>query len=371
LQGVIVAHTSLGDVRGGEGFFHYRQYDAVELARHRTLDDVWALFVDGALPATTAERATFAAEVAALRVLPREVAAVLPAIARSSSPVDALRTAISLFASVRGMRPVLDLDPLARRADALAIAAVTPVLVAALHRARQGLAPVAPRDDLGAAANLLWMTTGREPPADHARALERYLVATIDHGFNASTFTARVVASTGADVGACVVAALGALSGPLHGGAPSRALELLDEIRSPERARGVVTEQVLAGGRVMGFGHAVYRTEDPRSRLLRETAVALGGPLVDLALEVEHTVVEVLAELKPGRRLYANVEFYAGVVMSTVGVEPDLFTPVFASSRVIGWTANVLEQALDPKIIRPSARYDGPPPPQPIPPLVA
>jgi citrate synthase len=213
------------------------------------------------------------------------------------------------------------------------------------------------------------MLTGEEPEPGRADAIKHYLVSTIDHGFNASTFTARVIASTGADMGACVTGAIGALSGPLHGGAPSRALDLLDEIGSPERARPVVTEKVVSGERIMGFGHAVYTTDDPRSLMLKEVAQRLGGPLVDLATQVEETVVAVLAELKPGRHLYANVEFYAGVVMSLCGVPPEMFTPTFASSRVIGWTANILEQAADSKIIRPSARYVGPPPPQPVPPL--
>jgi citrate synthase len=367
LRGVVVTDTEIGDVRGEEGFFHYRQYSAIELAATRPFDDVWRLLVDGELPRDVSERERFAAEVTSGRGIPGGVRAALPAIAAASSPLDGLRTALSLVASSHGLRPVLDLDHEARRRDALVVAAVTPTLVAALHRVRHGHEPVEPRPDLGTAANLLWMLHGTEPDAAAVRALEQYLIATIDHGFNASTFTARVVASTGADVGACVVAAIGALSGPLHGGAPSRALDLLDEIGEPGRARDVVTAKVLAGERIMGFGHAVYRTDDPRSLMLREIARHLGGPLVDLALEVERTVVDVLAELKPGRRLRTNVEFYAGVVMATCGIPRELFTPTFASSRVVGWVANVLEQAADPTMIRPAARYIGPRPPAPVP----
>ncbi len=239
----------------------------------------------------------------------------------------------------------------------------------ALYRLRSGDDVVPPRRDLGHAANYLWMLTGSEPSAGAVEALERYLIATIDHGFNASTFTARVIASTGADMGAGVVGAIGALSGPLHGGAPSRALDLLDEIGTSERAREIVAAKVTAGERIMGFGHAVYRTEDPRSRLLREVARGIGGPLADLAVAVEQAVVDVLAELKPGRELYANVEFYAGVVMAACGIPRSMFTPTFASSRVIGWSAHLLEQAQDPRIIRPSVRYVGPQPPQPVEPL--
>jgi citrate synthase len=367
LRGVVVTDTEIGDVRGEEGFFHYRQYSAIELAATRPFDDVWQLLVDGALPGDVAERERFAADVAPWRIIPDVVRPTLPAIATASSSLDGLRTALSLVASSHGLRPVLDLGHDERRRDALAVAAVTPTLVTALHRLRHGHEPVEPRDDLGTAANLLWMLHAAEPDAPAVRALEQYLIATIDHGFNSSTFTARVVASTGADVGASVVAAIGALSGPLHGGAPSRALDLIDEIGTPDRARDVVTAKVLAGERIMGFGHAVYRTDDPRSVMLREIARHLGGPLVDLALEVERTVVDFLAELKPGRRLRTNVEFYAGVVMATCGIPREMFTPAFASSRVVGWVANVLEQAADPAIIRPSARYIGPRPPAPVP----
>lgn len=370
LKGVEVTETSVGDVRGAEGFYHYRQYSAIDLATRRPFEDAWMLLVDGRLPTTRRERDAFFAATAELRTIPSEVQRVLPEIASCSAPLEGLRSALSLAAAARGCRPVFDLDPATRRADALFVGALTPTLLAALHRLGHGDEIVPPRHDLGHGANYLWMLTGTEPAPEQVRAIERYLVATLDHGFNASTFTARVIASTGADLGACVTGAIGALSGPLHGGAPSRALDLLDEIGAPERARQVVTRKVLAGERIMGFGHAVYRTEDPRSRLLRDEARALGGPVAELALTVEQTVVDVLAEYKPGRELYANVEFYAGVVMAACGIPPEMFTPTFAASRMIGWTANILEQATDPKIIRPSARYVGPTPPRPVEPLV-
>jgi len=365
---VVVTETEIGDVRGGEGFYHYRQYSAVDLARSRPVEDVWRLLIDGELPASATGRAGFCAEIRPLWAIPKATADALPAIAQTTEhPLNGLRTALSMAAEERGCRPLYDLKPHERRADALFVAAVTPTILTALHRLRSGQRPVGPRDDLDYAANYLWMLTGREPSAAHAAAVRRYLISTIDHGFNASTFTARVIASTGADMGACIAGAIGALSGPLHGGAPSRALDLLNEIGEAGRARAVVAGKVTRGERIMGFGHAVYTTTDPRSEMLKETAQGLGGPLADLAVEVEQTVVDVLAELKPGRHLYANVEYYAGVVMALCGVPPEMFTPTFASSRVIGWSANVLEQAEDPKIIRPSARYVGPPPPQPIP----
>jgi len=378
LKGVVITDTEVGDVRGAEGFYHYRQYSAVDLAASRPLEDVWQLLVDGHLPTSVAERSRFREEVAPLRRLPPALAEVLPAIARAGEPLDGLRTALSLAAEAEGMRPTIDLSPAERRADALLLCAVTPTVLCALHRLRNGREPIGPDDELGWAANYLWMLSGRRPPAAHAAALGQYLVSTIDHGFNASTFTARVVASTGADLGACVVAAVGALSGPLHGGAPSRALALLDTMGGVDvldladpiaRVDAVVRPMIEAGDKIMGFGHAVYRTDDPRSLLLRDLARRLGGRQAELGELVEQRVIELLAELKPGRGLRTNVEFYAGIVMDACGVPRSMFTPTFASSRVIGWCANVLEQAADNKIIRPSARYVGPPAPQPVPAL--
>ncbi|MGW3128437.1 citrate synthase [Streptomyces sp. NPDC001123] len=364
LAGVVVTDTEVGDVRGSEGFYHYRQYSAVELARTRGFEDVWHLLIHGDLP-DPERAAAFTAETAALRRLPAEVGTALPAVAAASGtsgPLAGLRTALSLLGAARGFRPVYDIDADRRRADTVAACAAVPTLLTALYRLGQGLDPVEPREDLSYAANYLYMLTGVEPDPRRARAVEQYLISTIDHGFNASTFTARVIASTGADVAACLVGAVGALSGPLHGGAPSRALDTLDAIATPDRIDPWIRERVLAGDRVMGFGHAVYRTEDPRSRMLREIAQEFGGSRVEFAVEVERHVERILAELKPGRELHTNVEFYAGVVMELCGLPREMFTPTFAAGRAIGWSANILEQATDSKIIRPVARYVGPEP---------
>ncbi|MFE4831149.1 citrate synthase [Streptomyces sp. NPDC056672] len=369
LAGVVVTDTALGDVRGSEGFYHYRQYSAVELARSRGFEDVWHLMFHGELP-DAAGRAAFMERTAALRRLPEDVAAALPVIARSSArsgPLAGLRTALSLFGASAGLRPLYDIGVGRRRTDALAACAAVPTMLTALYRLGRGLEPVAPREDLPYAANYLHMLTGTEPDPARARAVERYLISTIDHGFNASTFTARVIASTGADLAACLAGAVGALSGPLHGGAPSRALDTLDAIGTVDRIDPWIRERVLAGDRIMGFGHPVYRTEDPRSRMLRGIAEEFGGPLVGFAVQVEARVEAILAELKPGRELHTNVEFYAGVVMELCGLPREMFTPTFAAARVVGWSANILEQAEDSKIIRPAARYAGPPPPQPVP----
>jgi citrate synthase len=370
LEGVVVAETGVGDVRGLEGFYHYRQYDAVALAKSRPLEDIWRLIFDGALPATTTERDAFAAEVRPVRAVPESVFRVLPAIAAADEtfvPLDAVRTAMSLLGSASGFRPSLDIDRRELRANALQVCATLPTLITALWRLRRGLEPVAPHPTLGYAANYLFMMHGEVPAPEHAAAVEKYLISTIDHGFNASTFTARVITSTGADLGAAIVGAIGALSGPLHGGAPSRALDMLDQIGTADRAEAWLRAAVEHGDRLMGFGHRVYKTDDPRSLMLREVAESLGGEKMELARHIEATAIDVLAELKPGRKLYTNVEFYAGIVMDSCGVPRELFTPTFASSRAIGWCAHILEQAADNRLIRPSAHYRGAPPPQPVP----
>jgi citrate synthase len=364
LKGVVVAETELGDVRGTEGFYHYRQYSAPELAEKRSFEDVWQLLIDGDL----GDSSGFAAEVAPLRVLPAAVADVLPAIVASvTTPVAALRTAISLLAGNEDLPASLDIERAELRREALRLSAAVPTLIAAIHRLRNGLEPVAPRADLGYAANYLWMIHGVEEEAEFVRAIEQYLILGIDHGFNASTFVCRAVISTGADLGAAVVAALGSLSGPLHGGAPSRSLDTLDAIGDPENTARWVRDKVASGQRIMGFGHPVYRTEDPRSRMLRGVAQGLGGDLVDFAVQVEAEVEKTLAELKPDRVLRTNIEWYAAVTMDRCGFPRDLFTPTFAAARVIGWCAHALEQHADNRIIRPSSRYIGPPPPQPVP----
>jgi citrate synthase len=306
----------------------------------------------------------------AARSVPSEVRDLLPAIARLTAGGDALaglRMCLTAVAAADRARPLYDASPEARVEDAIRTAAVTPVLLAALHALAEGREPLEPRDDLGYVAGYLQLVTGREPTTQEERALSAYMTAAIDHGFNASTFTARVIASTGADLASAVGGALGALSGPLHGGAPSRALDTLDEIGTPDRTDEWVRRTLSEGGRVMGFGHAVYRTEDPRSRMLREFAEGFGGPRVEFAVQVERRVQELLAELKPGRELHTNVEFYAGVVMELCGIPRSMFTPTFAAARVVGWTAHILEQAADGKILRPSSRYVGPAAPEPLP----
>jgi len=360
LNGVAVTDTSIGDVDGEAGFFHYRGLDATELARDRSFEEAWHLIARGHLP-DDAELAAFRAEVAAARPLPTSLGPVLGPLATATGPtLGRVRAAVSIAADELGLRPLIDLEPAERAAQGLRVAAVIPTIVGALHRVSLGEPPVDDDPSLDPTSAYLRAVTGVTPSAAAPRALGHYLILTIDHGFNASTFTARVVASTGADLADVCGAALGALAGPLHGGAPSRALDALDAIGDPARTEAWVEAEMAAGRRIMGFGHAIYRTRDPRSALLRETAIGLGGDLVDLAVDVETRIIDTLRRLKPDRPLPSNVEYFAGVVMAAAGLPRALFTPTFAVSRTVGWMAHAVEQASQGKLIRPSARYVGP-----------
>jgi citrate synthase len=364
LKGVAVADTAIGDVRGEEGFYHYRQYDATELARLRRFEDVWALVVDGALPEDGDDR--FAREVGPLRTLPAEVIDAVAALARRLGPLDALKTGLAVVAACDQMEASLDTDPATLRTQALRLTAVTPTILAAHHRLRAGLDPIAPDPAATHTADYLRML-GLDPAPPETRALEQYLISTIDHGFNASTFTARVITSTGADLASAVIGAIGAMSGPLHGGAPSRAVAMVEEILRAGSVDAWLAPRLERHERIMGFGHAVYRGADPRSTLLRQVARDLGGDLVEQATAIEERILDTLAVARPGRTLGTNVEFYAGIVMERCGLPRELFTPTFTVARTAGWTAHALEQAASRRLIRPGARYVGPTPPVPVP----
>ena len=360
LAGVIVAETAVSDVRGDEGFYQYRDRSAIELAASATFEDAWQLLVTGD-PATDASRGAFAGRVAAALERRDDLDAVVAAVGAATPDVLAgLAAAWPLLGARRGIRPLYDLDDGQRLDDAISLAAWTPILIGALWRRARGEAVLPVLTGRGVVANYLHQVTGVAPDEATERALSAYLIAVMDHGFNASTFTARVIASTGADAAACLVGALGALTGPLHGGAPSRALDGLDAVGTPDRIEPWIRGELAAGRRLMGFGHAVYRTADPRAELLKEVAMRTGGPRVELAVRFQETAERLLAEAKPGRELHANVEFWAALVMERCGLPRSMFTPTFAVGRTIGWTAHILEQARDPKIIRPSARYVGP-----------
>jgi len=368
LAGVSVAHTQVSDVLGRKGFYHYRGYNAVDIARRGRVEDAWHLLLRGELP-TAAQREAFARQTAALRQLPDGVAELLPAIARLSPPGsrESLRTAVSVTAQAMGCKPWTDQDGAQTAEQAARLAAVMPTLAAQLFRLASGLEVVEPRADLGYSANYLYMITGAEPDERSRYAVERYLILTIDHGFNNSTFTSRVIASSGADLGSVLAGAIGALSGPFHGGAPARVFDMLDAIGTPDNAEPWLRHAIGHGDKLMGFGHRIYKTIDPRSQLLHEVARELHSERVEFSELVEKTAVQLLAELKPGRELYANVEFYAGVVLEAAGLPREMFSATFACSRVIGWIANVLEQIQNNRIFRPLARYDGPDAPREFP----
>jgi citrate synthase len=368
LAGVSVARTEVSDVLGRKGFYHYRGYNAVDIARRGRVEDAWHLLLRGELPTAT-QREEFARQTAALRQLPDGIAQMLPAVARLGRPgsLESLRSAVSVTGQAMGCKPWTDQTAEETAEQAVRFAAVMPTLAAQLFRLASGQPPVPPRADLGYSENYLYMITGKEPDDRSRYAVERYLMLTIDHGFNNSTFTSRVIASSGADIGAVVTGALGALSGPFHGGAPARVFDMLDAIGSPDNAEAWLRRAINNGDKLMGFGHRIYKTVDPRSELLHEVARELHSERVEFAELVEKTAVELLAELKPGRELYANVEFYAGVVLEAAGLPREMFSATFACSRVIGWMANVLEQIQDNRIFRPLARYAGPDAPREFP----
>jgi citrate synthase len=368
LAGVSVARTGVSDVLGRLGFYHYRGYNAVDIARRGRVEDAWYLLMRGELP-TAEQRVEFARETAALRELPAGVSELLPAIAGLSQPgsLASLRTAVSATAQAMGCQPWTDQSAAETAEQAIRLSAIMPVLAAQLFRLASGQDVVQPRSDLGYSDNYLYMITGVVPDDRSRYAVERYLMLTIDHGFNNSTFTSRVIASSGADLGAVVSGALGALSGPFHGGAPARVFDMLDAIGTPENAEPWLRRAIEHGDKLMGFGHRIYKTVDPRSQLLHEVARELRSQRVQFSEVVEQTAVRLLAELKPGRELYANVEFYAGVVLEAAGLPREMFTATFACSRIIGWMANVLEQIADNRIFRPLAHYEGPTAPREFP----
>lgn len=335
LADVAVTATTIGDVIGDEGFYHYRGRSAPALARSSDFESVAALVLDGSDSPLVGDRS-----------LPDDVASLV-------SRLD-LRSGLSVLADAIGCRALTEIDPEQRRADAVRLICAMPTLVASVHRR----CAVEPDLDLGHVADFLRMLRGAPAPPEIVAALETYFVLTIDHGFNNSTFATRVVASTGADLGACVVAGFGALSGPRHGAAVELILDMLDAIGEPDSAVDWMKAEIAGGRRIMGFGHSVYRAADPRGVLMGETAAVIAPDRHRLAAAVEAAGAEVLA----GRRLVPNVDLYAAVVLEGCGIPRGWFAATFATARIVGWCAHALEQATERKIIRPASYYVGPPP---------
>jgi citrate synthase len=369
LEGVVVAATRLSEVDGDHGHLIIGGFPVEELAPHARFEEVLFLLWHGRLP-SAAERAELSAALAARRRLPAATHALLCAVAERRVPaMDALRMGVaSLSVEDEAAAAIGPLD------TAMSLVAAMPTVIAAYWAYRTGRDLPAERRDLGHVAHFLWLLFGREPDPAVVRALETYCNTVVDHGMNASTFAARVIISTRSDMCSALVGAIGALKGPLHGGAPGPALDMVFELREraarsgeplAEAAEAHVRAVVGSGGRIMGFGHRVYRVRDPRADVLGNAAVILGARGGDMQLIADARVVEqatlrVLRECKPTRRLETNVEFYTALLLHGIGLPVEMFTPTFALARAGGWTAHVLEQIAEDRLIRPAARYIGP-----------
>jgi citrate synthase len=362
LDGVVAVQTRLSHVDGLAGELIIGGYELKEIAGRVTFEEAAHLLWRGTLP-TADELQALHREMTALRAVPDQTMGLVRA-AAGAPPVDALRMACATL-SLDLANPN-DIAPAADHAAAIMLTARFPTIVAAHARISQGQEPIPPRGDLSHAANFLYMVQGKEPDPIAARALDTYWVTVIDHGMNASTFTGRVIASTRSDMVSAVTGAIGALKGPLHGGAPGPVLDMLVDIGSADRAEAWVRNELAAGRRIMGFGHRVYKVRDPRAEVLSRVADEMGrGQMADrtlfeLARAVEQTVLKVLEEVKPGRNLRTNVEFYTALVLQSLGLAPRSFVATFACGRVAGWCAHVIEQHAEDHLIRPQSEYIGP-----------
>jgi citrate synthase len=347
LEGIVAAETAIGFVDGANGRLLYRGYPIGQLVEKGTYGQVTELLWTGEWRKSAR---LVPAEV------PEPVLCVLQELPDHTHPMDALRTAVSVWGAWRRPHwpPTVD--------QARELTAFAPSALAAFHRLRHGLDPVKPNEKLSLAGGFLQQLTGKDPDPAAARALDAYFVVGAEHGLNASTFTCRVIISTRSDLASAVCGAIGALKGPLHGGAPAEVVSQLHEIGSPERAERWVREAIARGDKIMGFGHRVYRAYDPRAAALRKVAEGMAdmADWLDTAVKVEDVVLRIFGELKPDRVIKTNVEYYAAAVLQGVGLPPDLFPPTFALARMAGWTAHAIEQASADKLIRPDARYVGP-----------
>ena len=351
LEGVVAAETGISLVDGQAGQLLYRGYEIGDLAAHGSYDRVVGLLLDGEWPSSD--------EVLPAAPLSETVLTALRGLPTSCAPLDALRTAVSAFGAERRM----GWPPTPQQARELI--ALGPAAVGAFARMRDGLEPVdaAGGAQLGVAGRLLYSISGEQPDEAKARALDAYFTVCAEHGLNASTFTARVITSTQSDLASAVCGAVGALKGRLHGGAPSEVRDQLTQIGDVDHAEAWIRDALARGERLMGFGHRIYKTMDPRAAALRSVAerLAADAEWLQLAIDVEDVALRLLAEHKPDRPLKTNVEYYASIVLDGVGLMTDLYTPAFAVARTAGWTAHALEQAEHGRLIRPDSRYVGPP----------
>jgi citrate synthase len=359
LEGIVAAQTAMSMVDGANGRLVYRGYVIADLAEDMSFEEVAHLLWYGRLP-TRAELDGLTLELAGSRALTPAASATIDALPLDTDPMDVLRSAVS----VQGVEHRLEKPtiPLAIHATAS-----FPTILAAFHRRQKGLGPIKQRADLGHAANYLYMLHGKESSPELVRALNTYLVLLADHGMNASTFTARVIASTDSDLASCLVGAIGALKGPAHGGAPSAVMDQLEQIGTASNAEPWLREARRRKVRFMGFGHRIYRTYDPRAKILKALCERLNPKFYELASQVEETALAILHEEHPERPQATNVEFYSAGVLQAMGLPKEFFPPTFAVSRVAGWTAHVLEQSEHNRLIRPQSEYIGPEPRKPVP----
>jgi citrate synthase len=342
LEGVVAFATEIAEPDKEGGALRYRGYDIEDLVGHVPFEHVWGLLVDGEF-----EPGLPPAEPYALHF-------------RSGDPRVDLQYALALLGPEWGFKPVIDVSDEEARMN-LARASVMGLSFVAQSARGAGRPPI-PQSEVDKATSIperfLIRWRGEADPR-HVKAIDAYWISAAEHGMNASTFTARVITSTGADVAAALSGAVGALSGPLHGGAPSRVLKMLDEVEASGDADKWVKDALDRGERLMGFGHRVYRAEDPRARVLRRTAKEIGARRAEVAEALEHAALAELKARRPDRVLATNVEFWSAVVLDYADIPPELFTPMFASARVAGWSAHILEQKREGRLIRPTAKYVG------------
>ena len=352
LEGIVASQTAISMVDGANGRLVYQGYVIADLAEEMSFEEVAFLLWEGWLP-TRAELEALSLELAANRTLTQAANIALDALPSETDPMDVLRSVVS----VQGVE-----HRLAKPTVPLAIhaAASFPTILAMFHRRQLGLEPIQPRRDLSHAANYLYMLNGKESSPEIVRALNTYLVLLADHGMNASTFAARVIASTESDLISALVGAIGALKGPAHGGAPAAVIEQLELIGTADKAEQWMRDARKRKVKFMGFGHRIYRVYDPRAKILKEMCRRMNPKFYDLATRVEEVALQILHEEHPERPQSTNVEFYSAGVLQAIGLPREFFTPTFAVSRVAGWSAHVLEQSANNRIIRPQSEYVGP-----------
>jgi citrate synthase len=357
LEDVVVSTSDICYIDGQEGRLVYRGYDVNDLVEHSSFEEVAYLLWYGALPS----RKELEAHVKALsstanRRLPPKLLSMLRALPKKTTPMEVLRTGISALSAFDPDAGDNSREATLRKA--VRLTAQMPTLVAAWERVRRGRTPVTPNPRLGLAANFLYMMTGKKPTDLAAKTFDVALILHADHEFNASTFAARVTAATLSDLHSAVVSAIGALKGPLHGGANEQVMRMVEEIKTPDRAETWIRKALADKARIMGFGHRVYRVDDPRSKHLLRLAGELGRQAGNESyVQILLTVGRVVSEEK---HIYPNVDLYSGAAYAVMGIPIDQFTPIFAMSRVVGWAAHVLEQHGNNRLIRPRAEYTGP-----------